>query len=140
MVRIHQFQKKQIPRLVKSFIWYYFHYYLQKKVVEELNSSISTFILSILKLVWAAHRMFSRIYNPKIWIFANFHKNENKHFLCFYCLRTSKQYNWSKISWKFKLGIREKMPWNLSRFNKVSLLEVDSLWGDCMFIPADWGS
>ena len=23
---------------------------------------------------------------------------------------------------------------------KVSLLEVDSLWGDCTFIPADWGS
>ena len=23
---------------------------------------------------------------------------------------------------------------------KVSLLGVDSLWGDCMFIPADWGS
>ena len=22
---------------------------------------------------------------------------------------------------------------------KVSLLGVDSLWGDCMFIPADWG-
>ena len=25
-------------------------------------------------------------------------------------------------------------------FPKVSLLEVDSLWGDCTFIPADWGS
>ena len=24
--------------------------------------------------------------------------------------------------------------------NKVSLLGVDSLWGDCTFIPADWGS
>ena len=24
--------------------------------------------------------------------------------------------------------------------NKVSLLEVDSLWGDETFIPADWGS
>ena len=23
---------------------------------------------------------------------------------------------------------------------KVSLLGVDSLWGDCTFIPADWGS
>jgi hypothetical protein len=23
---------------------------------------------------------------------------------------------------------------------KVSLLRVDSLWGDCTFIPADWGS
>ena len=23
---------------------------------------------------------------------------------------------------------------------KVSLLGVDSLWGDCKFIPADWGS
>ena len=23
---------------------------------------------------------------------------------------------------------------------KVSLLGVDSLWGDCMFIQADWGS
>ena len=23
---------------------------------------------------------------------------------------------------------------------KVSLLGVDSLWGDCLFIPADWGS
>ena len=25
-------------------------------------------------------------------------------------------------------------------FPKVSLLGVDSLWGDCAFIPADWGS
>ena len=24
--------------------------------------------------------------------------------------------------------------------HKVSLLGVDSLWGDCTFIPADWGS
>ena len=24
--------------------------------------------------------------------------------------------------------------------NEVSLLGVDSLWGDCMFIPSDWGS
>ena len=24
--------------------------------------------------------------------------------------------------------------------SKVSLLGVDSLWGDCTFIPADWGS
>ena len=24
--------------------------------------------------------------------------------------------------------------------NKVSLLGVDSLWGDYTFIPADWGS
>ena len=24
--------------------------------------------------------------------------------------------------------------------SKVSLLEVDLLWGDCTFIPADWGS
>ena len=24
--------------------------------------------------------------------------------------------------------------------NKVSLLGVDSYWGDCMFIPPDWGS
>jgi ribulose 1,5-bisphosphate synthetase/thiazole synthase len=24
--------------------------------------------------------------------------------------------------------------------DKVSLLGVDSLWGDCTFIPADWGS
>ena len=23
---------------------------------------------------------------------------------------------------------------------KVSLLGFDSLWGDCTFIPADWGS
>ena len=23
---------------------------------------------------------------------------------------------------------------------KVSLVGVDSLWGDCTFIPADWGS
>ena len=23
---------------------------------------------------------------------------------------------------------------------KVSLLGVDSLWGDCTFIPANWGS
>ena len=27
-----------------------------------------------------------------------------------------------------------------SLLTKVSLLGVDSLWGDCMFIPADWGS
>ena len=27
-----------------------------------------------------------------------------------------------------------------SRQAKVSLLGVDSLWGDCTFIPADWGS
>jgi hypothetical protein len=25
-------------------------------------------------------------------------------------------------------------------FSKVSLLGVDSLWGYCTFIPADWGS
>ena len=24
--------------------------------------------------------------------------------------------------------------------NKVSLLGVDSIWGHCTFIPADWGS
>ena len=24
--------------------------------------------------------------------------------------------------------------------SKVSLLGVDSLWGDCTFIPVDWGS
>ena len=24
--------------------------------------------------------------------------------------------------------------------SKVSLLGVDSLWGDCIFIPVDWGS
>ena len=24
--------------------------------------------------------------------------------------------------------------------HKVSFLGVDSLWGDCTFIPADWGS
>ena len=27
-----------------------------------------------------------------------------------------------------------------TKHNKVSLLGVDSLWGDCTFIPADWGS
>ena len=27
-----------------------------------------------------------------------------------------------------------------SLLTKVSLLGVDSLWGGCMFIPADWGS
>ena len=26
------------------------------------------------------------------------------------------------------------------RISKVSVLGVDSLWIDCMFIPADWGS
>ena len=30
--------------------------------------------------------------------------------------------------------------YNLRILDKVSLLGVDSLWGDCMFIPADWGS
>ena len=30
-------------------------------------------------------------------------------------------------------------PWSWAR-SKVSLLGVDSLWGDCTFIPADWGS
>ena len=31
-------------------------------------------------------------------------------------------------------------PYNFTIFSKVSLLGVDSLWGDCTFIPADWGS
>ena len=29
---------------------------------------------------------------------------------------------------------------DLRGHSKVSLLGVDSLWGDCTFIPADWGS
>ena len=29
---------------------------------------------------------------------------------------------------------------NLTVRLKISLLGVDSLWGDCMFISADWGS
>jgi hypothetical protein len=29
---------------------------------------------------------------------------------------------------------------SVSQTPKVNLLGVDSLWGDCMFIPADWGS
>ena len=32
------------------------------------------------------------------------------------------------------------MCYNLRAETKVSLLGVDSLWGDCTFIPADWGS
>ena len=28
---------------------------------------------------------------------------------------------------------------SISLPTKVSLLGVDSLWGDCTFIPADWG-
>ena len=29
---------------------------------------------------------------------------------------------------------------NPNHLGKVSLLGVDSPWGDCMFIPSDWGS
>ena len=29
---------------------------------------------------------------------------------------------------------------NIKTGTKVSLLRVDSLWGDCTFIPADWGA
>ena len=29
---------------------------------------------------------------------------------------------------------------NPNHLGKVSLLGVDSPWGDCTFIPADWGS
>ena len=30
--------------------------------------------------------------------------------------------------------------WKLRVWCKVSLLGVDSLWGECTFIPVDWGS
>ena len=35
---------------------------------------------------------------------------------------------------------RQKISTDVSVYAKVSLLGVDSLWGDCRFIPADWGS
>jgi hypothetical protein len=39
-----------------------------------------------------------------------------------------------------KVIISPMAPPNSGPKDKVSLLGVDSLWGDCTFIPADWGS
>ena len=33
-----------------------------------------------------------------------------------------------------------KFDWNSYPYTRVSVQGVESLWGDCRFIPADWGS
>ena len=51
---------------------------------------------------------------------------------------------WKRIGRKnTMIGINVPKVKNKIKVNmyiKVSLLGVDSLWGDCTFIPADWGS
>ena len=42
--------------------------------------------------------------------------------------------NWSGAAWSVCLGLLDGPTY----LGKVSL-QVDSLWGDCTFIPADWG-
>ena len=52
----------------------------------------------------------------------------------------------SPESWPFYIGSYVLFKYLLSPTDvctyvlKVSLLGVDSLWGDCTFIPVDWGS
>ena len=36
--------------------------------------------------------------------------------------------------------IHSRFEFQATHSTKVSLLGVDSLWGDCTFIPGDWGS
>ena len=43
-------------------------------------------------------------------------------------------------NWNFSFGIKDKEFIVEGDHAKVNLRGVDSLWGDCMFIPADWGS
>ena len=45
-----------------------------------------------------------------------------------------------KVGIKFAAVLHSTRQEDLRFLFKVSLLGVDSLWGDCTFIPADWGS
>ena len=57
-----------------------------------------------------------------------------------HCLQTLLLYEWGKISISFFDGHLPSKDLGFSGQHKVSLLGVDSLWDDCMSIPADWGS